>query len=805
MTLAATSLDDNSAIFLRRSLENGTAILFTGAGFSRTALNRIGHPIPLGSELRAPLWEVAFPGEPFDPGASLGDVFDAALRTAQSRTRAVLTDWLTTDPAAVPEMYADFLRVPWYRIYTLNMDDLIDATQRRFTIDTEITAVSAVSDELPAPDRLTAIHMNGRLSDFPQLTFSAPQYGERTASQEIIYPLMVRELATHCTVFIGTQLDEPPLWHHLMMRGRRRPGRELRPKSFLVARSLSPARRVLLEQYNVRYIAQDTEQFWEEFVRPVAEKRLARPKLQTPLGEPYDNVAAMRSQPAVGAADFLLGREPDWADIEEGYAVARDFETAAWADIRGRKPRVVFVTGTAGSGKSTTLRRLTLALQSEGKKALWPRQEAAHSLPQLRTAANAAQAEVVAIDQSERFGRRALELVRGLAEADEQRIVLVGIAGTAFDDFGMEAACADLGSMTVSVPNLTDPDIDALLDALTKANRLGQLAGQARDVQFRAFQQRAGRQLLVALLEATSGRRFEDKIEIECNALSGDLTTAYAVLALATSHRYPLKVEDLLAALSDVTLEGLSVVDRLARQHLILRTRQSQLVVRHPVIARQVVTHYRVSGQLSEAIARLAFVMASKFYADMPRTPERRLLTDLISHQYLGQVIDSVANVRELYQDVEGLLSNDANYWLQRGSYELERGDTNLAENFLLQARALSGKSYMVQTEWAYLMLRRACDAPHDIRANDWANEGIGVLFTVISESGKGSPHTYVILARYSLNWAKVSTLSFEEKRALLGSVRAAMTEGSRFHAMNRQFKEARAELEQGYLMLAVG
>src|SRR5690606_28520432 len=131
---------------------------------------------------------------------------------------------------------------------------------------------------------------------------------------------------------------------------------------------------------------------------------------------------------------------------------------------------------------------------------------------------------------------------------------------TASDDHGVMRALDEFSPYEVVVPHLEDEDIEALLDALTDGNRLGRLAGLPRKQQFTQVQQRAGRQLLVAMLEATSGQKFEDKIQAECDSLASDLRTAYAVVALATSYRYALGVDDLLAALSMVSTEGLDVI-----------------------------------------------------------------------------------------------------------------------------------------------------------------------------------------------------------------------------------------------------
>ncbi len=510
------------------------------------------------------------------------------------------------------------------------------------------------------------------------------------------------------------------------------------------------------------------------------------------------------SQAAVDPADFLLGREPTWADVTHGFAIERSFEAGLLEVALDDSIRVLAVSGTSGSGKSTTLRRLALTLHTEGERIGWLRLEASQSLHQIKADALAGGFDYVIIDRAERFSERGLDLIRGIVEADHGPKVVVGYGAMPLDEFSVLKSLANLNVHSEVIPLLGDQDIHLLIDALTRGHRLGRLAGLSRRQQVQAFERRAGRQLLVAMIEATSDQRFEDKVSNECRELHADLEPAYAIVALATSLHYGLRRDDLLAALSEVTTSGLEIVDRLHRQHLILKTSANTIAARHPVIAREVVTYYRRSGQLVVAIDRLAFVMASKIFARMPRSsPERRLLNTLVNHQYLGQTIGSVPQVREIYGDLESLLSDNAHFWLQRGSYELERGDISRAENFLAQARGLIADDYMIDTEWAYLLMKRACSAPHDTRATEWMNEALSILFDIITQRGEQSVKTYVVLAQQVIWWVSVASLSIDDKKSLFLEIRDVMAHGDRFHHLNRQFASARTDIERAYLSLA--
>ena len=152
----------------------------------------------------------------------------------------------------LPEEYRIWFSFPWYRVYTLNVDNLADVVQTKYELPRRIKSISALTDSPPAstPD-LVVVHLNGKVSDFPNLTFSPRNYAERQAFADLWYPTLVRELATYAVLYVGSTLDEPPLWQYVEARPpRARSATELRPKSFLVTKSLPLGRQSLLGEFN---------------------------------------------------------------------------------------------------------------------------------------------------------------------------------------------------------------------------------------------------------------------------------------------------------------------------------------------------------------------------------------------------------------------------------------------------------------------------------------------------------------------------------------------------------------------------
>jgi len=196
-------------------MKRADSILFTGAGFSRGAKNRSGVDMPLGKDLRPLLWNLCYPGEPFADVSRLEDLFEVA----KSRNRKGLTELLHAqlgvDTESIPDYYPMLFGLPWYRCYTLNVDDLSDAVQRKFPMQRELKSISAISwhqrshaDSLAST--LEIIHLNGILSEAPdQVTFSPTQYAERLAGQEPLYALCAADVLSRPVIFIGTPVPNP--------------------------------------------------------------------------------------------------------------------------------------------------------------------------------------------------------------------------------------------------------------------------------------------------------------------------------------------------------------------------------------------------------------------------------------------------------------------------------------------------------------------------------------------------------------------------------------------------------------------
>jgi hypothetical protein len=797
----AVHIDPGMVARLRRQLASGERVASVG-------------------DLKDDLWRLAFPSEPIaELDSSLGDLYDVAVSRARNAVRDVFLQRLSVDPKRIPHRYAAWFSLPWYRHYTLNVDDLDEAVSSHFDLPRELLPLSAISDALPTSSHLLSIHLNGQLKFFPEgVTFSAPQYGRRLARNDIWYQTLAVDLLNHPVVFVGTVLEEPSLWQHLEFRQQRAPDSiELRPPSYLVSPNLPAARAALLKRYNIDWIQATEEEFFNVALKDAAAEsdqghsvlsRRFQPSGGSVLLRP---LSGLRLEPGPeNLSLFLLGREPSWADLTEGYAVERNFEPGLLKDSQSDGVAVTLITGTAGSGKSTTAMRLALALESTGRSvAVLNSLDSVRTVRRVVNAVRAQAPEVILIDDIDVFGDRAGRLIREIAEIRPAPLVVAAIRSSRLQGLDLAGELEDLNVLELTVPPLHDTDIDGLINALERANRLGLLAGMGYQQRRQVFKEQSGRQLLVAMYKATSGESLHDRVFSECEDLGGPSRLVYGMAAIATAERYSLLRDELVLGISLTTgimdYAKLQVVPDLIKRDLLIADGIG-LRLRHRWIAETSIECYQNNSVLGPSLKALVVALATKSdpQADN-RVREKRLLRRLLNHDYLQRMTANVATIREIYDLVEDLLAWDYHYWLQRGSFEVETGDLSLAENFLNAAISRAPeRDFRVRTEYAYLLLKKASNSPHAPSASEWADSALADLEQAMSERGTDDSYPFHVYGSQGLSWARRAPLAQAARITLVRRLMEAVDRGRELHPRKRDLSQLASDLKKEYLNIAV-
>jgi hypothetical protein len=655
------------------------------------------------------------------------------------------------------------------------------------------------------------------MSDIPDyITFSTTQYAERLNQPDPWYMKFAAELLTNPVIFIGTKLDEPPLWQHLTMRhGVGGPDlREFRQRSYLVTPALDRARQALLGKFNVVWLDMTAQDFVENVLCQMnsaaatgltfLSRQLLRDEEPPPRLYEVSELAA--SPPADNT--FLLGDEPVWGDLQYGKAITREVDTEILATVESAiKKReelrgLIVITGTAGSGKSTSLMRVVLRLSAEGTRVGWVDRLTNVAPNQIRSAMrNEDPPSVLAIDDADMYGDDLARLVRGVAAGASRPLILLSARASRVDRVLNPVVLEGIPVQEISLPMLCDKDIAALIDLLERERKLGILTGKARKEQEAAFREQAGRQLLVAMIQATSGRKFEEKAFRELLDLPVEAARVYGVIAVATSFRFGVTRDEILIATGEVSNFTLNEINQLVKRHIVTLYKDGFLWARHRVIADIIRDELAKQGQLIAPVRGLAVMCAAKA-VDLPDRNTRawRALRALINHEFLNRIAGPEP-ARNLYGALENVLGNDYHFWLQRGSLEVEFGDLRLAEHYLNTALGLMPDDPFVQNEYAYLLFRKAIeldgvDADHSVK------KATEILEDLMVRTHDYYP--YHVLGSQGLSWARRGIKSPLERGKYLGKLMSRLEEGCKKFPRLSQICRLYEDIKKEYMMTAV-
>jgi hypothetical protein len=657
-------------------------------------------------------------------------------------------------------------------------------------------------------DELEVVHLNGTLEDLPDnVTFSLAQYAERLAQEQPWYRQLATDLLSQPVVFVGTQLDEPQMWQHVEKR-RSKGGRaesELRPRSYLVTTSLNKARQACLSDFHITLLDGTAEEFAREVLEPLAAKADVGQQFLKGLSQD----AAPRQAELLEVADlavkpdqsseFLFGAEPIWADIQTGRAIERESDTHLWSTITDALKNTgtkgyILITGTAGNGKGTALKRAALKLSSMGHRVAWVDQFADTAPYTIKKGMIGNDPpKILMIDDADIYGAELGSIIREVGLHHENPLVVLAIRSGRVDRVINPAQLQRIPKVEIAIPGLTDSDIDGLIDVLQREKRLGALAGKSRLEMQDIFRQKCGRQLLVAMIEATSGAPFEKKITDELDQLEAEAQRVYAAVCVATALRFYLTRNEILLAIGDVTNKVLNAMQRLASRQIILAVEKEIYQARHRVIADVVFNKLISSGELAEVLCGLAMASASQITPATPSSARpRRLLQRITNHEFLlGAVGPDEA--RNLYGELEGLLQGDFNFWLQRGCLELECGSLNFAENCLNYALSLNSTDHNTQTEYAHLLFRKALANPSGLNSGHLVEEATKYLTANIAARGDKDPHSYHVLGSDTLQWIVKGIHSHDEQKIAMENLKKTVGEGLRKHPKNDLLKNLEA------------
>jgi len=830
-------------IYLKRVLSNNQALLFLGSGFSQEAKNKLDQFFSTGLSLGEKIWSfIGYKGA-YDK-THLPEMYQAFLGAGIKKQLKI--DFLENNllSGTIPDEYINITIPFWFKIYTTNVDDILTNVYKR--AGKGIKELIYPQDEYGERDqsltRTQIVYLHGKLPCDPQdLLFSTQQYAKSQLAHQPLYSQFVYEYATFPTIFVGTDLNEPLFERYIEAREGKYGFRELRPKSYLITPTLSPVKADNLKnQYNVHFVPGSTGDFltWLNSIRNEL------PKREEILKKTFPNLLTLYEFAAIPWASkksldefalsffrvpkdhsiekersgFLLGSSPRWNDIIREIDIPR-VTTSGLLESIGKifedksvdqKINVINIIGYAGSGKSTILKRLGFSLSQTGHTVFLSYSDYLPRIEDIISVLSLIEDRVILLfDNAKNVIAQIPTLISSIiSHIKNPPIIVLAIRSNYSDKLNYYLDPEIINIHNYNLPDLNDIEINNLISKLDQYNLLGVLKGKSPNERFNTFKIKAHRQILIAMIEATSGKSFDEIIKDEFNSLDPEEAKILCVcIALNTELGYTNSKQDLVGFSKVSHIETLNYLETVLKGTIIWVGAGERFMLRHKVLADHIIKNCVSLEMLKEGYVRVLSILAPELKRATGPSKKFNLYKSLINHQVLYRRFEgSIEQAREVYDSITEYFNNDSQFWLQYGSLEVEGkgGDLKLAENYLNQAESLSPDSSFIQNAKCNLYYKLACDQDNITKATYYKEKADSMAQGLILRVGKEEPHIYHIYCtgryKFIIRWISDNNQKKSELRDLKKSIQTAI----RFHPRDRRFDIISQAVQRAYLNLGL-
>ncbi len=755
--------------YLEAQIQDGKVVLFLGAGASRDASDKNGNPPPTGAQLASLLSKKFLGGKYSDyPLHQVGEyaISESDLVSVQEYIRGLFEG---LEPSASYKLMCKFI---WSGIATTNYDRLVE---RAYEITPGALQVpipfiengDRIEDKLRDSRNVPLLKLHGCITritnvDCP-LILTTDQYVSHRRGRSRVFDHLKNNWAFERPIlFVGYQLQDPDLRAMLLEVTE---AAESRPRYYAVLPNVDDIERRFWETKKVTLIQGTFHQFLTALNDSIPTETRVLATVKTPSSYPIaekfksknvtlsascrqfldmevDYVKAITATEHIEPRDFYKGLSPGWSAVEQnldcprtlGDTILSDNFLATEVDQQDRL-EVLLIKAHAGAGKTILLQRLAWdAARDYDRLCVYLRPHGVLNTAALQELLTLCGERIyLFVDNAADHIRELVSLVKNIGPEGKNLTV---IAAERINEWNVQGGVASpYVTQEYELAYLSSKEIDRLLGLLERHKALGTLERLDHKGRHAAFQERAGRQLLVALHEATLGKRFEEIIEDEyANITPDDAKRVY--LSICLLNRLNVSVRAGLIA----RMHGISYEDferRLFKplEHVVLTERDPIIRdyvyrARHPHIAQivfeRILTNQEERYDLYLRCLRSLNIDYSSDRVAFAHMTRGRALLSLFSNHDL---------IKGIYQIAQEQVVDDPHLLHQMGLYEMHRPNGNLQESARLfsEAQRLAPHDSAIKHSSAELYLKRAEGARTSLEKSKYLEEAQAICNSLTS------------------------------------------------------------------------
>lgn len=709
---------------LIREVREGRAVLFLGAGACYGAKRENDDDLPLGDGLRDLLVDRFL--EPHNKSKPLAFVSELAIdATDLSTVQDFVADrFHGLIPADYHYLIPSF---SWRGIATTNYDRLIE-----HVYESDDSSVQDVVPFVHDDDRVdekvrrggvALVKLHGCVTrthdpDLP-LILSIDQYITHRKNRKRLFNLLA-DWGSECSiVFAGHSVEDIDI-RTILLELERDLGS--RPQYYIVRPGITAEEQIYWARRGTTTLSMTFESFLRELDDKI-EKTFRVVQAQFDPSHPIKRKFATHSNPSQSLLEtlsddldyvhegltvpqgsppqFYRGFDLGWYPIITNLDVRRSLVDRFIEDVvlklendRNGFVELFLIKAEAGAGKSVLMRRIAWeAATKVGSLCLWSNASSLEFGPLRELAEKTHERIFLFVDDA----ANALPQIRGLIElARKQEIALTIVTAERINVWN--TSCSDLEELLTSsfrLNYLSEREIQSLVECLERHDCSGpNLAKLTRAQRAEEFRKRMGRQLLVALHEATQGIPFEEILLDEYRHLaSEEAQRLYLSVCVLNRFRVPVRA-GIINRAHDIPFAEFR--DRLFSplEHVVLVSQQPWgdhcYESRHPEIAQivfeQVLTN---TADRYDEIVRLLRVLNPMYSTD------EEAIKGLVRAKSVHELFPNAEDGLALYKVADEVLGESPHLLQQRANYERVRpnGNLQLALSHLKRASELDRRN----------------------------------------------------------------------------------------------------------------
>jgi len=779
-------------------VREGRVVLFLGSGASIGARHPRNQVPPLGGQLQKLIAEKflgpTFVGRPLDQTARLA-VSETSLMKVQDYVSEVFKEF---GPGAAHSLIPKFV---WHSIFTTNYDLIVErayeSASRVQDLVPFISDAQMVDDLLRTTRSVPYIKLHGCITSTSDerapLILTPEQYITHESGRRRLFMRFEEAAREHPIVYVGYSLSDIDLLqilHRLQVLG------DLLPRSFIVAPNISEPDKRYWDTRRISPLPGTLQEFLaalDSQVEPCfraiatlskaghpilkhAHKGLAEglsSGLQFLLSKVLDYVHAGLACDPPDPLAFYRGYFADWSPISADLDVPRTIaptimrEAILVLDSERRVQQDLFVVkGHAGAGKSVLLRRLAWqASVDHGAVSLFVREpgllEYEHVL------------ELFLLLRKRLFlfidpASDCRDLISHLLiSARRDKLPLTIITAERHNEW--DAACSHHLDRHVvqsyDLRYLSRAEIEKLVDLLDRHRALGHLERLSRLERIQAFEDRAGRQLLVALHETTMGKPLAEIVLDEYNSVP-DPKAQVLYRTVCVLHRLGIPTRaGLIARVHGIPFTAFQERLFAPLKWIVFARRDETIrdyvyVTRHSRIAELVFEQVLVEeAPRVEEYVRIISKLDPGYRADADA------LLGLASAKGMRKLF-GLAGGRAIFAAARKTAPQDHMLLQQEAIFEMKAagGDLGRAAELLGEAKSAAPSNPVIVHSFAELALRRAKQSKNELERDKWLTEARNVSASLLRNGGERE-HAYHTLLRCSLLQLGVALRENDEAR----------------------------------------